>query len=286
MVKDVFETNQLPKDFSDKVTQRIQLVREGKSKIVCRTIWLILTRKCPLECRHCYLCGSRDGESITLPQVTRIIKHLPSGIESLGITGGEPFTNKKLLYETLKLVKKRNFPNLTNIDVQTIGFWARNRAYAKKVIQELIDLGVNSFYIYGHDKWHWEAGLNKERQEMVVDVLKNEFNAVHPEGREDVERIFQGNRITYSLGETKLVNPLGRATWATNPEEWNPTKTDILGCHDFLYLKPTGYIYTINFNGEVHHGICLISRSLGNITLLNIRLLRYSKKPGRISFFN
>ncbi len=270
----------------DKAKERLQLVREGKSKIVCRSIWLLITRKCPLECRHCYFCGSRDGKSLTLPQVERIIQHLPAGIESLGISGGEPFTNRKLLYETLKLIKKRNFPSLTNINVQTVGFWAKSKVHAKKVIGELIDLGVNSFLIYGHDKWHWERGLQKERQEMLVDVLINEFDAYKPKGMQaQVRALFRpDDRITYSLNETRLVRPVGRAAWATTPKEQSPPSTNpICRWNDFLHLSPKGYIYTINFNGEVHYCIYQIAKPLGNI--IERPLIDILKNARRNKFF-
>jgi len=249
-----------------KAAKRFQLLREGKSKIICRSIWLLVTRKCPFECRHCYFCGSPKGESMTIAQAKQAVSHLPVRVETLGISGGEPFTNPELLKKTLEFIKARNFPNLTQLTVQTLGFWARDRKKTIRMVKELLELGVNSFYVYGNDSWHLEQGLNPEHPRLLIDVLREEFGAFEPEKMEKMNFVFERDKITYSTHQTGQILPIGRAKWATVKDEWRHIeKEPICKCKDFLHLNPNGYLYTINFNGEVHFCIYQTAPSLGNI---------------------
>ena len=77
---------------------------------------------------------------------------------------------------------------------------------------------------------------------------------------------FERGAITYSTRKTSQILPIGRAKWATTVDEWYQVNANpICPCKDFLYLNPNGYIYTINFNGEVHYCIYQTAPSLGNI---------------------
>jgi len=251
-----------------KAVRRWQLVQEKKSKIVCRSIWLLITRKCPLRCRHCYFCGSPDGESMTVEQAQNMVKHLPAGVETIGISGGEPFTMPKLLRKTLESIQERNFPDLTSVTLQTLGFWASDRKKTIRILKELIELGANSFYIYGVDHWHSEQGLNLKNQEMLISVLKDEFGAYQPDRASSVEALFTKGRITFSRAHrTGKILPIGRGAWATKPEEQQEIDTsfDCRIAKGFLYLNPDGYIYTVNYNGEVHYCTHLTAPALGNI---------------------
>ncbi|MBT3231230.1 MAG: radical SAM protein [Calditrichaeota bacterium] len=258
--------DQLVEGLSEKAERRFRLLREGKTKIVCRSIWLLITRKCPFECRHCYFCGSPNGESMTVDQVERVVNNLPTNLETLGISGGEPFTNPKLLKKTLEFIQTRNFPHLTNLTVQTLGFWARDRKRTISKVSELIDLGVNSFYVYGNDSWHIEQGLNPQNPELLVDVLANEFGAIEPEKMMSLNYLFDRDTITYSTRKTGQILPIGRGKWGTTENEWQRVDTNpVCPCRDFLKLNPNGYHYIVNFNGEVHFCLYQTAPSLGNI---------------------
>ena len=257
---------QLLEGLNKKAAKRFQLLREGKTKIVCRSIWLLITRKCPFKCRHCYFCGSPEGESMTEEQVERAVNNLPAAVETIGISGGEPFTNPKLLKKTLKSIQSRNFTYLTQLTVQTLGFWAKDRKKTIKRVEELLDLGVNSFYVYGNDTWHIEQGLNPENPELLIDVLIKDFGAIQPSKIMSLNHIFDRGTITYGTRKTNQNLPIGRPKWATANDEWQYIeKNPICRCRDFLHLNPNGYIYTINFNGEVHFCIYQTAPSLGNI---------------------
>jgi len=251
----------------DKAARRWVLVQDKSSKIVCRSIWLLITRKCPLKCRHCYFCGSPTGESMTVEQARKMVHHLPSGVESIGISGGEPFTVPKVLRATLAAIQERNFPNLTKVTVQTLGYWATDRKKTIRTVKELTGLGVNSWYVYGDDDWHREQGLNLENRALLLDVLQNDFGAYLPPRGEEVEALFTRGRITLSRHRTGKILPIGRAAWATTTDEQQPIDTsfDCRIAKDCLTLKPDGYIYTINYNGEVHYCTHQTAPALGNI---------------------
>ena len=256
-------------NYQAKAARRLQLLREGKTKIVCRSIWLRITRKCPLECRHCFAFGSPHGESMSLDQVSQTVEHLPAGVETIGITGGEPFATPKLLRKTLECIQQRKFRSLSQTTVQTIGYWATDRQKTIDTLSELISLGVNSFYVYGNDQWHWEQGLKPESQALLVDVLKTEFNAIQPklEGKlAEVESLFRRDRLTVSQRATGVVVAIGRAATETTRQEQTVQGTESLcKCRDFLTLHRDGYIYTIDFNGDVHFCNFMSAPPLGNI---------------------
>ncbi|MDP8228860.1 MAG: radical SAM protein [Candidatus Electryoneaceae bacterium] len=226
-----------------------------------------MTRQCPFECRHCYFCGGPNGETMTTLQAKSVVDHLPDNVETIGISGGEPFTNTKLLKSILGFIKDRNFPDLTRTTVQTVGFWARDRERVKRTLDELIKLGANSFYIYGNDDWHREQGLKPECQELLIDVLIEEFGAYKPGKMEEIESIFTKDGITYSHKKTGRILPIGRASWATTEDEWmeKSKRPPVCPGRDFLDLHPDGYIYMINFNGEVHFCNWKSGPYLGNI---------------------
>ncbi len=250
-----------------KAKTRYDLLHSGQTKIVCRSIWLLITRKCPHECRHCYFCGSPHGESMSIEQARQTIAHLPANVETIGISGGEPFTEPKLLRKTLEFIQQRQFRNLTQVNIQTTGFWANNRAQVVRTVRELIALGTNSFYVYGDDPWHHETGLKPEQPALLIDVLQHEFGAQEmKKGFESLYSLFDRNSLTYSKRETVNILPIGRAAWATTPEEWQTARSvDHCKCRDFLTPNPNGYLYTINFNGEMHFCIFQTTPPLGNI---------------------
>ncbi len=268
----------------EKAARRLQLVRDGKSKIVCRTIWILMTRKCPFECRHCYFCGSPQGETMSVEQARNVIDHLPIDVEAIGISGGEPFTNPKLLNSILRFIQDRDFPELTQTTVQTVGFWARDREKVKQTIGELVKLGANSFFIYGNDHWHREQGLKSECQELLIDVLKEEFGAIKPEKVDEIESMFTKEGITYSHRRTGKILPVGRASWATTEDEWTQSgnRPGLCPRRDFLDLHTDGYHYIINFNGEVHFCSWQSGPSLGNIFDLHLAQILNNAREQKI----
>lgn len=183
-----------------KARKRRDLVRQGKSRIVSRSIWLFLTRKCPLACRHCCVCGSPEGESMSM-----------------------------------------------------------------------------------------ERGLEMKHQELLIDVLEKDFGAERPGDRRDaVERLFDSDRLTYTMQSTGSVKALGRAAWALQSSELGPVDSSpICPARPFLHLNPNGFLYNIGYTGEVHYCPFYTSIPLGNICNGPMdRILRRARRDPALRLLN
>jgi len=126
-----------------KIQNRLSLLANiEQPRFIHKCICFAITRKCPFECRRCFFCGSKDGESVSVADAKEIIANLPDDLEEIVLTGGEPFVNMRLLYDVLTEIKNRRFPELSRISILTTGFWATDREYVREIVRELADLGV------------------------------------------------------------------------------------------------------------------------------------------------
>jgi hypothetical protein len=265
-----------------RIERRLSAQQSRGARIPIRTVWLLLTRNCPHTCRHCYFCGAPGGETMTRHQAERIIDHLPRAVESIGISGGEIFTRRSLLHHVLDLIRERGFRSLTNVTVMTVGDWARSRAHAAEQVRALVARGVSALRVFGHDPWHWERGVRRERQEMLVDICRTDLGFSAPaSGLDGVAAVLSREAApVVSLGSTGPVLPVGRAEWATNPEERKAMpRGESCPFRPFLRLSPNGYYLTVNVNGEVHFCLFLLTRPLGNAVREPIvRMLRRARR--------
>ena len=126
---------------------------------------LMLSYKCPAECRHCmYACSSKwPGDWITvdqleqfLPQLAKVIEPSPYGRlhmslnHGLHFSGGEPFLNFKLLLKAVEMVETLEIPSTF---VETNCFWCKTDELTRERLQTLkvkglkgIMISVNPFY--------------------------------------------------------------------------------------------------------------------------------------------
>lgn len=127
---------------------------------------LILSYKCPAQCRHCiYACSPRmkgdwisdhDLESILTQLEGKIMPgpHGPASVSlnhGLHFTGGEPFLDFDALCRAVKIAHQCRIPSLF---VETNCFWAENDRVTREKLRLLKDTGlqgimisVNPFYI-------------------------------------------------------------------------------------------------------------------------------------------
>lgn len=206
------------------------------------------------------------------------------------LSGGEPFMERELLCETVDCIMERKFPSLGTLSVQTVGYWARNKKYAEKVLGHLIDLGVNKFAIFGRDAWHEEGGLNLKFQDNIVDVLKNKFH-FEEEARnreENIEQILDRKRRHYTVRSTTQVVSVGRAAGKAKKSELRKTRVDpICHCGNFLVLHRGGYYYIVNFVGETHFCVWQTTTPLGNAIEESIpSMLKRAKKQKLFQILN
>jgi len=106
-------------------------------------IILYVTNRCNARCRHCFywreVAGGKKKE-LTLKQITKIAKSLKHSLNTLSITGGEPFLRKDLSL----IVKTFSKINRTRkINIVTNGFFTKEiLRQTKKIIKYPVDLNI------------------------------------------------------------------------------------------------------------------------------------------------
>jgi len=115
---------------------------------------LMLSYKCPVECRHCmYACSPKwAGNWITvdqlekyLPQLAKVIKPSPYGRQYMSLnhglhfSGGEPFLNFKLLLKAVEIADTLDVPSTF---VETNCFWCKNDEFTRQRLQVLKENGL------------------------------------------------------------------------------------------------------------------------------------------------
>ena len=139
-----------------------------------RRIIIYLTRRCNLKCKHCWI-NPRDISSseyeLQTPEIINVINEaLDLGLEQIGITGGEPFLRRKVLYEVLKYSREMDIPvvietNGTLLTRPDISFLKRMNVY----IAISLDSSDENF----HDSFRGERGAFK-RTLLALKTLTNE----------------------------------------------------------------------------------------------------------------
>jgi len=127
---------------------------------------LILSYKCPSQCRHCmYACSPKwkadwiseaDLEKI-LVQLAGYIEPSPYGSQTVSLnnglhfTGGEPFLNYELLCQAVDIAEKLNIPSTF---VETNSYWCTSDELTRERLELLkkkglkgIMISVNPFYL-------------------------------------------------------------------------------------------------------------------------------------------
>lgn len=103
-----------------------------------RNVGLFLTYHCQASCAHCIVKAGPDRhEEVTLDDARNWIRQIASYrnhyVYVLSLTGGEPFSNLKLLREVMEFAAECNL----YISVVTNGFWATKRETAKRLLESL-----------------------------------------------------------------------------------------------------------------------------------------------------
>lgn len=106
-----------------------------------RNVGLLLTYHCQASCAHCILrAGPNRHEEVSIEDardwIRQIAAYRNGYVYVLSLTGGEPFSNLKLLREVMEFAAK----NKLYISVVTNGFWATERDKAKRLLQSLPEI--------------------------------------------------------------------------------------------------------------------------------------------------
>jgi organic radical activating enzyme len=118
----------------------------------CESVYWVFTQLCNDQCDHCYNSSGPYGARISEEDCMAIIDNLPTKIDRLILSGGEPVADKKLLYKILDKLKER-YKGETQIMVQTNG-----DLLTEKILDTLIEKGVSRFDIASIDRYHKGAG--------------------------------------------------------------------------------------------------------------------------------
>ncbi|MFE5197973.1 hypothetical protein ACFQ93_30260 [Streptomyces sp. NPDC056601] len=102
-----------------------------------RSVLLFLTDRCPVECAHCSVGSLRNSPAITdFPLFEKILDGICglSGVELVGVSGGEPFVERRGL--TLATERLRGAGK--SLVLYTSGVWARTSVpdWTKKIVSQ------------------------------------------------------------------------------------------------------------------------------------------------------
>jgi MoaA/NifB/PqqE/SkfB family radical SAM enzyme len=106
-----------------------------------RNVGLLLTFHCQASCAHCILRAGPDRhEEANLEDARNWIRQIASYrnhyVCVLSLTGGEPFSNLKLLRKVMEFATECKL----YVSVVTNGFWATKRETAKQLLQSLPEI--------------------------------------------------------------------------------------------------------------------------------------------------
>lgn len=207
-----------------------------------RRMGILLTEKCNYQCNHCYLSCHPQGKSLSFEYAKKIVDNFPENITVIWLSGGEPFVEKQLLYDTLGYLSSRHFPVMEKlICVRTNGFWGRDEVVAQRIINELLDLNLEFTVrlMMSYDVFHKEQGLKWEYLTRIQRMV-NEISTKN-------EKL----KVDLPTSMTTLACPIGRAISKVPKKQWWK-ETE---CVNHVNLKPDYYDLIVDFNGQVH-GCC------------------------------
>jgi pyruvate-formate lyase-activating enzyme len=101
-----------------------------------RTALFMMTRECPLRCRHCSIeAGPDHHECMPIDRIDAWVKGVSETgtVDILAVSGGEPFVRLDVLGEIFTCANRHGLKAL----VVTSGIWAAGIARAKKVLDSL-----------------------------------------------------------------------------------------------------------------------------------------------------
>ncbi|MEO7767877.1 MAG: radical SAM protein [Ferruginibacter sp.] len=125
------------------------------------SIYWVFTQLCNDKCDHCYNSSGPQGERISEQDCMMIIENLPDTVDRLILSGGEPLTEKILLYKILDRLKEK-FNGATQIMLQTNG-----DLLTGEILDILVEKGVTRIDLASIDRYHKNAGARLEVLKQV-----------------------------------------------------------------------------------------------------------------------
>ncbi|HYM60636.1 MAG TPA: radical SAM protein [Thermoanaerobaculia bacterium] len=119
------------------------------------SIYWVFTQLCNDRCDHCYNDSGPQGTRISIDECLAVVGNLPSKIDRLILSGGEPLTERAKLYAILDAVRAR-YKDATQIMLQTNGDLLDGT-----ILDELIARGVTRIDIASIDRYHKHGGARR-----------------------------------------------------------------------------------------------------------------------------
>ncbi len=135
-----------------------------------KSIHVLLTYSCNLECDHCFLyCSPRSKGTFTIHQIKELLREVKSigSIESLGFEGGEPFLMYPLLVESIRLANQQGLKT----SIQTNAYWANSEEDAELWLQPLFKAGL-SYIDVSADLFHHGEEVSKSTEYALAAAKK------------------------------------------------------------------------------------------------------------------
>ncbi len=125
--------------------------RDAGSIEPARGVAVMLTRRCNMTCAHCSVqSGPKIREEPTREELIEVLHSLAdAGIQSIQITGGEPMIREKLVFDLLRVAKKRGMLSTMSSN----GFWGKRQSTAWRTVAALKRAGLRRLTI-SYDRYH------------------------------------------------------------------------------------------------------------------------------------
>lgn len=128
----------------------------------CESVYWVFTQRCNDTCAHCYNLSGPEGETMSTEDCLAVVANLPSRVDRLILSGGEPLTERAKLYTILDAVRER-YDGATQVMIQTNGDLLTGPR-----LDELLERGVTRVDIASIDRYHKAKG---ERIDELRDLF-------------------------------------------------------------------------------------------------------------------
>ena len=156
-------------------------------------IYWVFTQLCNDHCDHCYNSSGPQGTRIPESDCMAIIDNLPSGLQQIILSGGEPLADKNLLYSILDALAKK-YDNQLFITLQFNGDLLK-----PIILDTLIAKGVKRFSIASIDRYHKKQGERKEQLSEMFEEHGIDFVEGQPKITRSAKDGLAGTQLTYGF---------------------------------------------------------------------------------------
>ena len=133
-----------------------------------RSALLFITERCPVGCGHCSVDSRPDSPSIEdfdlFAELLKGLRHRP-GLELVGISGGEPFVEKRGLQMAVNAFSEQGLATV----VYTSGIWARGAHHIPAWIKETL-AKIDTVFL-SSDTFHEESVTDADLKRAILAIV-------------------------------------------------------------------------------------------------------------------